>query len=310
MGWRRLLLAALVALFVGVAVIYLAFPELVAGAITASARRTAGLERLEVEADGHVIVYLDGGAGEPVVLLHGFGASKDLWNAVAARLTPYHRVIAPDLPGFGESPPLDHARYDATSQARRLRAFLDVLGVDEHHVGGNSMGGAISVVYAALYPEAVRSLLIGAAPGIRSPERSELERILEGGENPLLVRSEEDFDEILRLAFFRPPPIPGAIKRVMTRAAIRNHATRTRIFDDLAQSGVDALEPLLPQIAAPTLVVWGAEDRLVHPSSVEVFTREIPRAESEIFVACGHALPRECPDPLAERYLAFLGTEK
>ena len=308
--WGRFVLAAIVALFVGVAVIYFAFPELILRAMTASARRTAGLERLEVEVEGHLIVYLDGGTGEPVVLLHGFGASKDLWDAVAARLTPHYRVIAPDIPGFGESPVLDDARYDAASQASRLRAFLDALDIDKHHVGGNSMGGVISVVYTTLYPDAVRSLLIGAAPGVRSSEKSELEIMLERGENPLLVRSEKDFDELIRLAFFRPPMIPGAIKRAMRRIAIQNNATHARLFDELTQSGVDALEPLLPKIKVPTLVLWGAEDRLVHPSSVDVFTRGIPGAESEIFEACGHALPRDCPNLLVERYLTFLSTER
>jgi len=311
MRWGRLALAAIVALFVGVAVVYFAFPELILRAMTASARRTAGLERFEVEVEGHLIVYLDGGTGEPVVLLHGFGANKDLWNAVAARLTPHYRVIAPDIPGFGESPVLDDARYDPESQARRLRAFLDALGIDQHHVGGNSMGGIISVVYTALYPDAVRSLLIGAAPGVRSPEKSELDMLLERGENPLLVRNEEDFDEVLSLIFFRPPPIPGPVKRAMMRTAIENRAKHARLFDELAQSArADALDPLLPEMRVPTLVLWGAEDRLVHPSSVAVFTRGIPGAESEIFETCGHALPRECPELLAERYLTFLGTAR
>ena len=302
----RLLLAAIAVLFVCFAVVYFSFPELILEAMTASARRTAGLERFEIDAETHRIVYLEGGAGEPVVLLHGFGASKDLWNAVAARLTPQYRVIVPDIPGFGESPALDEARYDAESQARRLRAFLEALDIDEHHVGGNSMGGLISVVYTALYPDAVRSLLIGAAPGVRSPERTEVERAVERGENPLLIRNEQDFDRIIGLIFSRSPAIPGPIKRAMMRTAIRNRAIHARLFEELTESGLDGLEPLLPKIEAPTLVLWGADDRLVHPSSVAVFTREIDGAESEIFEACGHALPRDCPDLLVERYLTFL----
>jgi pimeloyl-ACP methyl ester carboxylesterase len=128
--------------------------------------------------------------------------------------------------------------------------------------------------------------------------------ILERGENPLLIRSEEDFGELMRLALFRPPAIPGAIKRAMSRTAIRNRAVQARLLDDLAQSEADALEPLLPKIEAPTLVVRGTEDRMVHPSSVDVFTRGIPGAESESFEGCGHALPRDRPDLLAERYLS------
>lgn len=304
----RLLLAALVIVGVCAAVVYVAYPELILRALASSARRSAGLERRTVEVGGHRIVYLDGGSGPPVVLLHGFGASKDIWDAVAAQLTPTYRVIVPDLPGFGESSVRETEHYDAESQAARVRAFLDALGVREHHLGGNSMGGSISVVYTATYPRAVNSLLIGAAPGVRSPEQSDFERRLGAGENPMLMRDEDDFDALMELAFFRPSSIPGPLKRAMLATAIRNQTTYARIFDDLTQAGEGALEPLLPRIGTRTLVVWGAKDRIVHPSSVDVFTAAIAGSESTVFEACGHALPRECPDLLARRYLTFLAS--
>jgi pimeloyl-ACP methyl ester carboxylesterase len=215
-------------------------------------------------------------------------------------------VIALDLPGFGESPAAEAERYGADSQAVRLRAFLDALGIREHHVGGNSMGGLISAVYAATYPEAVRSLLIGAAPGVRSPEKSDLEKYLEAGENPLLVRNEADLDSLIQLSFFRPPSLPNVLKRAMLQSAIRNQPTHARILADLTQARPGALESLLPKIEARTLIVWGAEDRFFHPSSVGVFRAAIRKSESTIFEACGHALPRECPELLAQRYRSFL----
>lgn len=259
-----------------------------------------------MEAAGHHIVYLDGGDGPTVVLVHGFGATKDLWDGVAVHLTPRHRVIVPDVPGFGESAVQEGEKYDAESQARRIRALLDALGVRDHHIGGNSMGGLISAVYAASYPQAVRSLLIGAAPGVRSPEKSELTQRLEPGGNPLLVSTEAEFDELLELAFYRPPSIPGPIKRAMLDDAIERRATYARIFNDLVQAGEGALEALLPKINARTLVAWGTHDRLIHPSSANVFTARMPNTEKTILEECGHTLPRECPDLLAKRYLAFL----
>jgi pimeloyl-ACP methyl ester carboxylesterase len=252
------------------------------------------------------MVYLEGGNGQTVVLLHGFGASKDLWNIVAGYLTPTYHVIVPDLPGFGESPFKVAERYDAENQAARLRTFLDALSIRDHHLGGNSMGGAISAVYAAKYPGAVNSLLIGAAPGVRSPIKSEFERRLETGENPMLVRNENDFDSLMGLAFLRPPSIPGPLKRAMLDLSIRNREIHSRIFDDFTQAGWGALEPLLPRIQARTLVVWGEEDKIVHSSSASVFAAGIAGSESAIFERCGHALPRECPELLVQRYLSFL----
>lgn len=304
----RVLLGAIGIIALCVVVIYVAYPELILRVLSESARRSAGLERRVVEVGSHRIVYLEGGSGPPVVLLHGFGATKDLWNTVAARLTPHFRVIAPDLPGFGESSFLEPERYDGERQAARLRAFLAEIGVDEHHIGGNSMGGAISVVYAALYPDVTRSLLIGAAPGVRSPEQSDLDRRLAAGENPLLVRSAEDFDALMELAFSRPPSIPGPLRRAMTAFAVRKQAAYARIFEDLIEAGEGALELLLPRIETRTLVVWGEDDRLVHPSSVGVYTAGIAQSEGVVLENCGHALPRECPDLLAQHYLDFLAS--
>jgi pimeloyl-ACP methyl ester carboxylesterase len=299
-------LAAVVGLGVLSAVVCFGRPDLILLGLAASARRSAGLERRTIEVGSHEIVYLEGGNGPAVVLLHGFGASKDLWNTVAGHLTPTYRVIVPDLPGFGESPSKERQRYDAENQALRVRAFLDALSIRDHHLGGNSMGGAISTVYAAKYPEAVKSLLIGAAPGVRSPEESEFERRLEAGENPMLVRNEADFDSLMELAFFRPPSIPGPLKRAMLDMSIRNRDAHSKIFDDFTQAGWSAIEPLLPRIQARTLVVWGEEDRIVHPSSASVFAAGIAGSEVAIFEECGHALPRECPELLVQRYASFL----
>lgn len=306
---RRFLLSTLLLLGLVVVTVYFAFPGFILRVMVSSARRSAGLERRSVDAAGHHIVYLDGGAGPAVVLVHGFGATKDLWDVVAVHLTPRYRVIVPDLPGFGESPVREGEKYDAESQARRVRALLDALGVRDHHIGGSSMGGLISAVYTALYPGAVRSLLIAAAPGVRSPEKSELARRLEAGGNPFLVGNEGDLDQLLELAFFRPPSIPGPIKRAMLHDAIERRTTYARIFKDLVQPGEGALEALLPKMTVRTLVAWGAHDRIVHPSSANVFTALMPSTEETTFEECGHALPRECPDVFAQRYLAFLERE-
>jgi abhydrolase domain-containing protein 6 len=110
----------------------------------------------------------------------------------------------------------------------------------------------------------------------------------------------------MKLVFFRPPSIPSPMKKMMLHDLIARQSTNARLFDEFARSGESALEPLLSRIQARTLVVWGTADRLADPSSVSVYVSSISGAESAIFDACGHALPRECPEVLAHRYLAFL----
>jgi abhydrolase domain-containing protein 6 len=308
-GWR-LLLGALSATVLILVIIYFAFPEYLLQAINASARYSAGLERKSVEVDGHSIAYLEGGSGPTVVLLHGFGAKKDLWNDVAAYLTPDYRVVIPDIPGFGESPALKGDSYDAQSQAGRLHAFLAKIGVNTQHIGGNSMGGMIAVAYAATYPKDVLSLLISAAPGVAANETSDMDQLIESGKNPLVIRNEADIDRLFQMAFFQSPFIPGPFKRVMVKDALKRETTYLKIFEDLdlAHPEKAPLEQLLPDISSPTLITWGAHDELVHPSTAETFAAGIPGAEVTIFEDCGHALPRECPDAMAQRYITFLSS--
>ena len=308
-GWR-LLLGALSVAVLTLVIVYFAFPEYLLQALTASARYSAGLERKSVEVDGHSIAYLEGGRGPTVVLLHGFGATKDLWDGVAAYLSPEYQVVIPDIPGFGESPALAGESYDAQSQAGRLHAFLAKIGVNNLHIGGNSMGGMIAVTYAAIYPKDVLSLLISAAPGVAARVTSDVEQLIESGANPFVIRNEADLDRLFQMAFFQAPSIPGPFKRVMVQDALKRETTYLKIFEDLdlAHPEKAPLEKLLPDISSPTLITWGAHDGLVHPSTAETFAAGIPGAEVTIFEECGHALPRECPDAMAQRYVNFLNS--
>ena len=290
------------------ALVFFLYPGTVLDVIAKSARDTAGLERKIITVEDHEIVYLDGGSGTPVVLLHGFGSNKDLWNAVAAGLTPSYRVIVPDLPGFGESTKLESENYDVKSQVRRLYAFLDQLGIERTHLGGNSMGGMISVTYAAMYPEGVDSLMIGAAPGVGPSAQADIEQQLSSGDNPLLVGDENDFDRLMGLIFSRPPSIPGPLKREMVARAVRDSSFNSKIFTDLLNDW--SIDRYLDEIAVPTLIVWGADDQIVDPSDAAEFSGGIASSQSMIFEDCGHALPRDCPDALIERYLAFLADEQ
>lgn len=304
-NWKKYLLGVLLAVFIGAVVIYFAFPDAVVSLLTSSARRSAGLESHSIRVGEFEIAYLDGGSGSAVVLLHGFGASKDLWTAVAKHLTPEYRVIALDIPGFGESSKLPSESYDAASQIERIHAFVRALGLSRYHLGGQSMGGSIAAAYAARYSKEVMSLLIASAGGVESPEKSELEIRLERGENVLLPASEEDLEALLELAFLNPPSMPGVIKRVLVRQITRSRAFNEKVWADLTGGG-ESLEPYLPSIEAPTLIIFGDSDRMVHPSSLGVFEKGIARHESALIENCGHALPRECPGALAQEYLAFL----
>src|SRR5262245_61750650 len=156
---RKRLILFIGALVVAVPlVVYFVFPGLLLRFAQRVELHRAGLETASIEVGGHRIVYLVGGSGDPVVLLHGFAADKSNWVRVAADLTPHFRVVAPDLPGFGESTRDPSSRYAVPDQVVRVHEFVQALGLHDVCVGGNSMGGAIAGAYAARYPQEVKCL--------------------------------------------------------------------------------------------------------------------------------------------------------
>ena len=114
--------------------------RLVASAMSAQ-RKGAGLTQKSITIDGHKIVYLEGGTGDPILMVHGFSANKDNWTAFAKFFTPTYHVLALDLPGFGESTYLENASYSIEAQAKRIDQFATAVGLKKFHIVGNSMGG-------------------------------------------------------------------------------------------------------------------------------------------------------------------------
>ncbi len=146
LGDLALVVVAILAVtaLVAIGLVYLA-PERATRFAIDLERRRAGLVRKEIDLPGGLhFAYLEGGQGEALMLLHGFGADKDNFTRVARFLTGHYRVIAPDHIGFAESSHLPDADYAPTAQVQRLRALAQALGVRDLHLGGSSMGGQIA----------------------------------------------------------------------------------------------------------------------------------------------------------------------
>ena len=280
-------------------------PEQSAAWYAQAQRSRAGLEQKTVGIPGFEIAYLEGGSGEPLVLLHGSGANKDNWTPIAKLLTPHFRVIAPDLPGYGDSSKPAETHYRVPDQVIRLGQFLDALKLERVHLGGNSMGGFIAAAYAATNRARVQSLWLLAPGGLRTAEESEVRRIYrETGQSPLFSQKPEDFDRVLAYVFAKPPFIPYGIRKVLAERAVENYPLHSRIYDEIAKDSLQ-LEALLPGLAAPTLVLWGAEDRVTDPSGAEVVKRLLPRAQIAILPGVGHIPMIEAPKQSARLFLEF-----
>ncbi|MGZ6209989.1 MAG: alpha/beta fold hydrolase, partial [Syntrophales bacterium] len=253
-----LLVVAVVVLLAG---FYFFFPEAAFKLAMDAQRRSADLVKKEVQVDDHRIVYLEGGKGETVILLHGFGGYKDQWTAFAKYLKGYHLVI-PDVPGFGESSQVPADNYSVDSQAGRIDRFVEVLKLDKFHMAGNSMGGAVTATYGAKHPEKVLTLALLDTGGAPSPKKSELVMQLEKGNNPLVGSNAEDFDKLIALVFVKPPTIPASFKKIMVADWIAHPEFNSKIWND-SQPFKFSLAPVLPLIQAPVLILWGEQDKML-----------------------------------------------
>lgn len=288
------------------AALYLA-PESFTHAAIGLERAMSGLERKQVQLDdGTDYVYLEGGTGEPLLLLHGFGADKDNFTRVARHLTPHYRVIIPDHVGFGESSHPPQADYSPQAQASRLQALMRKLDVTQLHIGGNSMGGHIAITYAAQFPAEVKSLWLLDSGGVWSAPGNDFPKMVrETGVNPLMVRSEEDFARMFDYVMADPPFVPRPILNVKARERIRNFDLEQIIF---TQVSADAVEERAATVAVPTLIVWGREDRALNYAAGELLDRVMVNSQLIIMDGVGHAPMLERPAQSAADYLQFRGS--
>lgn len=273
-------------------------------------RRMAGLRRKSIQVGDHRIAYSEGGESNPetVVLVHGFSSSADSWNRLAGQLTKRYHVIAPDLPGWGESTRSDSASYGYSAQIERLHQFLEQLGLKRFHLAGHSMGGGISARYAAHYPEQVITLGLIAPHGATEPEASELARCVAKGDNWLAVSSMAGFERLMKNLFVKRPYVPRSVLKYLAQQTISRSAKTQLIFDEI-HSSTPLLEEL-KQIKAPTLVVWGDDDKLIHVSAAEVFRGAIQNSEVLIMKQTGHMPLLENVRQCGAAYIAFIGKRR
>jgi triacylglycerol lipase len=282
-------------------------PEPAARTVIDLQRRAARLRDCRVHIDGFEIAYWDGGTGAPLVLVHGMGASRSTFLAAAHGLARHYRVIIPDLPGFGDSEKPANADYGVDAQVDYLDQFLTAIGIKTAHFGGNSLGGWIAAAYAARFPAKVDSLWLLAAAGTADLWASAATKAyLDHQDYVLLVRRPGDFRRVLELILYRVPPIPYCIVKAMELRAAANFELHRKMFDDLVARATDfQIEPRLPDVRAPALLVWGDHDRIVPPSAMATYHALLPGSQTILLPNVGHVPQIEATRRVVTDYLAF-----
>jgi len=260
----------------------------------------AGIHSEFVILDGHELHYLEGGTGDPVVLVHGLGSSAQQgW----AKLMPYlvrsgHHVYAVDLLGFGESEkPADHS-YSIKEQAGVLEKFLDEKHLEKVALAGESMGGWISAVTALDQPQRVSELILYDSAGLWFRPSFDL--------SLLTPQTTEQVDTLAAISMPRTNPIPDYVKEDLIREAKRENWVVQRALTSML-AGADLLDQSFSSLKMPLLIVWGKEDAVTPLKIGETMHRVTPQSVLAVYDGCGHIAVDTCADRVAPMTVSFLG---
>ena len=305
MKWTKRIIIAAVIIILSMAAFCFIFPEKLYMLTINGDRERAGLAVKEVQAGDHKIVYLEGGQGtETIVLVHGFSADKDNWPRMAGFMPGYHFII-PDLPGFGDSTKSEKSEYNVAAQAERLDAFFTAIGLKQFYIAGNSMGGNISGIYAARYPQKVKGLILLDNSGIKFPVKSFVFREVDRGVNPLLVAGRGDMDRFLGILFSNPPFIPLPVKWFLADKALASRQFNSKVFREINTMPA-LIQDNFDRLTMPVLIIWGDKDMVLDVSGVAVLEKGIMNHTTRILKDCGHLPMLERPEETASYIKAFI----
>lgn len=277
-------------------------------------RRALGLARRSVDAGGHRWVYADNAGPStdaPVlVMLHGYTGSKENWYPVARRLRARYRMLMPDLPGWGESERVADADYGYAAQADRVAAFIIAACGDAPIVLlGHSMGGGIAAVVAARHPRRVARIALLDAAGVRFADNAFGQAVLDGA-NPFAVEDTASLERYLGTVFFQAharPPMPWPAGPSLVAQRRRDAGFEQSVLDRIGR-GPEQFLPgaLAADIRQPALLVWGAHDRVIDPSAMELYAAHMPQARTLLLERSGHMTLMEQPDDVADAVVALI----
>jgi pimeloyl-ACP methyl ester carboxylesterase len=271
------------------------------------------------QVQGRAVNYVDIGEGPPLVFIHGLAGSWQNWLENVPHFARSHRVIAPDLPGFGHSP-LPTEKISIKGYAAIVDELLDQLGIESADVVGNSMGGFIGAELAIEFSTRVKSLVLVSAAGLTTQElhRDSGIAVLRRAENVLAFATgwaaskSDDFARrpglrkaLLLMVAAHPARLPAPLAAEQVRGS-----GKPGFVDALEALGTYPLEDRLERIECPTLVVWGEKDRLVPVRDADRFVETIgANARKIVYADTGHVAMFERPARFNADVEAFLAED-
>lgn len=262
------------------------------------------------------------GSGEPVfILLHGFGISTFSWREVIDPLSAYGTVIAYDRPAFGLTErPLEwdgDNPYTQESNIDLLLGLMDALEIDRAILVGNSAGGTLGTAFTLAHPTRVQALiLVNAAIYQTMPEAPLLTWLLGTPQvnhiGPLIARqlAGDQGDAFIQSAWYDPSPLEANPEIIAGyRRPLMAENWDRALWEHTRATRAPGLAERLGEITVPTLVIGGAQDRIVPVENSLRLAEDIPGAELLVIENCGHLPQEECPGDFISAIDDFLETE-
>ncbi len=246
------------------------------------------------------LAYEEHGEGSPVILAHGFPLNRSIWYPIVPKLTEKARLILPDLRGHGQSPVPDGI-YSMRLMAEDLRALMDQLNIEKAVLAGHSMGGYVSLAFAQAYPNRLAGMaLVATQAAADSPERR--------------AGREKMIDEVRRkgikaVAEAMAPALTcrsELVESVHNMIMLMSPKGVTSCLKGMAQR--PNAQEWLSTITVPTVVIAGAEDKLIPIERPKVMTQLLGRAWLVELNGAGHLPMMEQPEAVSDAILQLLNT--
>lgn len=251
--------------------------------------------------------YHDRGSGFPVLFIHGSGPGVSAWanwRLVIPELAKSHRVIAPDMVGFGFTDRPEGVKYDLDTWVAQAIGLLDMLGLPKVHIIGNSFGGAIALALAIRHPERVERLVLMGSVGVPFPITPGLDAVW--GYQP----SMENMRKLLDIFAYSRELVNDELAELRYNASIRPgfQESFSAMFPAPRQRWVDAMASREADVRAlthETLIIHGRDDKVIPLSNSLTLLELIDRSQLHVFSRCGHWVQIEHAERFARLLTGF-----
>ena len=247
-----------------------------------------------IEVNGQKARVLDEGQGDPIVVMHGWGGRIESMTPVLRCLSGSNRVVALDLPGFGDSP-LPRGAWGTPDYAVYVHDLLSSLGITKAHFVGHSFGAKVSFFLATVYPDLVDKLVLVGSPGLRTPPS-------------LAARTKRAVGRAGRVAGKLGPPGRSLRDAIYRRVASTDYREAGELRPILVKVVNEDFRSVLPRVKAPTLLVWGSNDDAAPLAHGQEMEKLIPDAGLVVFEGAGHFAYLDEPDRFCRVIKHFFGS--